>query len=168
MQLTGFDTILFTFQDPVLLVRELQDLVSTEHTDAEFDVEHVQPDRPSIENATRDQCAAAFSTSIHAILYIYFRTELRGHLEENGYVLTPFGDGSMALHVRHRRAIAFHMTGINEVHQNDGPVPPPEPYIGWMCSPLVYEVTLVTSGNPKDHDESRRMIEALINICIQK
>ncbi len=166
MEPTGQDTILFTFYEPTALVESLITWVKTLYPNSQFDIESVQTSQSTTENATLSQCIDMLSDSLHTILYIYSIPILREHLEENGYVLFNAEEGPAALHVRHRHGIVLHLDGVKEVHRNDGPASPPDPYVAWICSPVVYEITIVTSGNPSTHNASKLLVEAVVNICI--
>lgn len=166
MELTGRDTILFTFHEPVELVKSLIIWLKTLYPNSQFDIEPVQTNQPAIENATLSQCIDMLSNSMHTILYIYSVPILRKHLEVNGFILFNAQEGPAAIHIRQRHGIVLHLDGVKEVHRDDGPVSPPDPYVAWVCSPVVYEITIVTSGNPSTHIASKLLVEAVINICI--
>lgn len=166
MEPTGYDTILFTFSEPGSVIRATMDSLKREHSGLELDLEFVQPDRDSITNATTEQCLDAASSSLHLIIYIYLVSGLREHLEEKGYSIATSGEGPFALHVRRRQQIAFRLGAIDELYGNDGPGSPPEPYPGWLCSSVIFEITIVTPEDPTLHQPSRELVELLINSCI--
>lgn len=166
MEPTGYDTILFTFSEPRSVVRATLDSLRRAHTQLQVDLEFVQPDQHRITNATKEQCLEAVSNSPHTIMYIYLVAGLREHLEERGYTLATSGDGPFALHVRRRHRIAFHLGAIDELYGNDGPANPPHPYSGWLCSSVIYEITIVTPEDPSLHSPSKGLVELVINNCI--
>jgi hypothetical protein len=165
MEPTGYDTILFVFADLERVMQNILGSIRDIYTRAEFDLEHVRPDQDGIADANVEQCIAALSSE-HIIIYMYVAPHLRGYLEEHGYTLSPEGEGPFAMHVRRRYEIVFHMKGINECHDNSEPIKPPLPYNGWLCSPVVYEITIVTPGEPDQHHASKHLIELIINECI--
>ena len=90
------------------------------------------------------------------------------HMEDHAYVPMSNGAGPFAIHARVRRRVEFNCEGLDELRVTDDPLPvgrAPEPYRAWLCSPVVYEITAVTPGDPDEHPFSAWVLETVKRAC---
>src|SRR6185437_4076898 len=90
------------------------------------------------------------------------------HMDEAAYAPMPDGDGPFAVIARVRRDVEFEAAGLAELRAADhqpGGVRPPEPYRAWLCTPLVYEITAVTPGDPAGHPFSAWALNTVKRAC---
>ncbi|HEU5116803.1 MAG TPA: hypothetical protein VFT74_09030 [Isosphaeraceae bacterium] len=168
MEPTGYDTVLFSFADPVRVLRRVVDALHERSGGVvEFDLDFLPNDEPALTGPGRDELLGALSEREwrHCIVCIYQKPWMRQHLEDHVYTSGPEGDGPLALHVRRRCNASFELGLIREVSREESPVGPPLPYSGWLCSPLVYEWTVVTWESPERSRTCNGFVDLLIQGC---
>jgi len=92
---------------------------------------------------------------------------MRHHQETVGTLPMSDGDGPVALIYRRRPSLTLRLTGVTEFREPEmgGPMPP-KPYPAWLCSPNLYEVTLVSPGDPETHPFSAWLLEIVTQACL--
>jgi hypothetical protein len=101
-------------------------------------------------------------------LVFYRDAAMVRHMGEAGYVPMADGDGPFAVIARVRKDVEFEVSGLNEVHVTDDPpcpVGPPRPYRAWVCTPLVFEITAVTPGDPSRQPFASWVLDEVKRAC---
>lgn len=163
MEITGRDTMIFTLQGPREIYRRVAAGVLARWPTAL--IESLDDEESTAVPAA--QVARAQLPAEDGDLLFLRDVRMGGHLEEAGYVLMPDGDGPFAVLSRARRGVQLRCQEVEEVRVTDDPprVAPPEPYTGWLCSPLVYEITVVTPGAPEEDPFSRWVCDMVRAAC---
>jgi hypothetical protein len=148
MEITGWDRVVFTFEQPRLvflrvlaailsrwpaaLVQDLDDPKEGYLPAATFPEERL-PDGPGFLLFLRDQAMVR-------------------HMDDHAYAPMADGDGPFAVIARTRREVDFRISALTELRVTDERESignGPRPYPAWLCSPVVFEITLVSPGNPE-------------------
>jgi hypothetical protein len=100
---------------------------------------------------------------------IFYRDEaMARHGEEEAYVPMADGEGPFAVIARQREDVEFKISGLNERRAADhqrSVVQPPDPYQAWLCARLVVEITAVTPGDPQAHPFSSWVLAEVKRAC---
>jgi hypothetical protein len=90
---------------------------------------------------------------------------MKKHHEEQGYSLDASGEGPFPVHFRKRKEVVFELGNINERSCRDKTIGTIDPYSGWLCSPEVLEVSIVTPSNPENDLFSKWVVAQVISSC---
>jgi hypothetical protein len=165
MEITGYDLVVFTFEPPrqvftrilaSVLVRWPGALVQNLDGGAEA------PVTPGA-SLTPQQLPAG------AGVLLFLRDEaMNRHMEAHTYVPMADGEGPFAVWARVRREVELACSSVDELQVRDEPPRggrSPEPYPAWLCSPIVYEITAVTPGDPDEHPFSAWVLGVFKRAC---
>jgi hypothetical protein len=144
MEVTGWDTVIYTFERPGKVIRRILDAVLVRWPKA------LVLDDPKV------GCVAARSLgddhlTRERVDWILLRDQaMDGHMEKHAYALMADGDGPFGLLVRKRCAVEFRFENLAELQVTDEKprVGQIDPYPAWLCSPVVFEVSVVTPDDP--------------------
>jgi hypothetical protein len=147
MDVTGWDTVIFTFEQPRKVFRRVLGSVLLRWPSA------LILDDPKV------GYISARSIEDHGLPsetadWILLRDEaMEQHMVEHAYALMPDGDGPVGLLIAKRRFVEFRCDNVVELQVTDekpraGQV---DPYPAWLCSPIVFEVSVVTPGDPDEN-----------------
>lgn len=78
------------------------------------------------------------------------------------------GDGPFAIHSRVRRSVEFACAALDERQVTDveaNRFNAPDPYEAWICTPLIYEITVVAPDDPTSHGFSSWVLEIAKQAC---
>jgi hypothetical protein len=153
MEPTGFDTVIFTFVRPRLVFRQVVAAIATSWPASLVeDLDDRQAGSQTCSLVEEDRLPS------EAGVLLFLRDRMMAqHLEDHGYTPMDDGDGPFAVWFRKRAGVEFRLGCVNELHVEDNPprLGQVDPYPAWFCSPVVYEMTLVTPDNPEAHPFSK-------------
>jgi hypothetical protein len=89
-------------------------------------------------------------------------------MDEAAYAPMADGDGPFAVITRARRDVEFEASGLDELRAADhtpGGVRPPDPYLAWLCTPELVEVTVVTPDDPDSQGFSSWVLAEVKRAC---
>ncbi len=87
-------------------------------------------------------------------------------MAEAAYAPMADGDGPFAVIARARRKVEFRIARLEELRVAGEPeFPGVEPYAAWLCSPSVFEITLVTPDDPERQPFSVWACESVRQAC---
>ena len=166
MEITGCDLVIFTFELPrVVFTRVLAAVLAR---------------WPEALVTNLDEGAAAVSVAGREVLkdhlphgdgVLHFVRDMAmaRHMKDHAYISMRDGDGPFAIHARTRRGVEFECDRLNELQVTDEPpsqiAGAPDPYPAWICSPLLYEITAVTPGDPDTQPFSRWVLGMVRRAC---
>jgi hypothetical protein len=145
VEISGWDTIIFTFTPPHVVFERLLAAVLARWPAAIVDLEPAAAGLQPVAEITAAQCLKSEWPLFHR------DTAMAQHMQQHGYAPMADGDGPFAVIVRERKDIEFEIAGINELQAADHQQSvgqPPSGYHAWLCGPLVYEITAVTPSDP--------------------
>ncbi len=147
MEITGWDSVVFTFTPPREVFARVMASILTRWPSALVGGFDGPPSAPElVTEVPRERLPDG-----EGHLILYRDTAMARHMDEAAYVPMADGDGPFAVITRFRQGVEFEATKLEELCAADhdpGGVRPPAPYQAWLCTPLVVEVTAVTPGNP--------------------
>jgi hypothetical protein len=164
VEITGWDSIVFTFTPPRGVFARVFASVLARWPAALVD----GFDEPSSGPEPLAGVPAERLPNGPRHLLFYRDADMARHMDEAAYVPVADGDGPFAVITRIRRAVEFEVAGLDELHAADhdpGGVPPPDPYQAWLCTPEVVEVTAVTPGDPASHPFSSWVLAEVKRAC---
>jgi hypothetical protein len=147
MEITGWDTVVYTFEQPRMVFRRVLNTVLVRWPKAVV-LDEPKFDRVAVQTFDDDQLPYERADWIILRDHVMDR-----HMEKHAYSLMPDGDGPLGLLVRKRCAVEFQCEKLTEFQVNDEElrVGQIDPYPAWLCSPVVFEVTVITPGDPEKH-----------------
>ncbi len=170
MEITGCDLVIFTFEQPrVVFARVLASILERWPTAL---VEDLDFGAVAVAVPGRDLTVEQLPVEQGVLLFV--RDEVMGlHMENHAYTPMQDGDGPFAIHSRVRRSIEFSCSALDELQVIDVPVSfvnaslinAPDPYEAWICTPLIYEITVVTPDDPTSHGFSSWVLEIAKQAC---
>ena len=170
MELTGCDLVIFTFEQPrVVFARVLASIL--ERWPAAL-VEDLDFGSAAVAVPGRDLTVEQLPGEQGVLLFV--RDEAMSlHMENHAYTPMQDGDGPFAIHSRVRRSIEFSCSALDELQVIDVPasfvkaslVNAPDPYEAWICTPLIYEITVVAPDDPTSHGFSSWVLEIAKQAC---
>jgi hypothetical protein len=163
VEITGWDSVVFTFTPPrVIFARILASVLLRWPAALVENLDEPQSRPERIVGFPAERLPAA------AHLSFYRDAAMAGHLDEAGYVPMPDGDGPFGVIASLRRDVEFEMSGLNELSVVDE-LPrcalPPDSYQAWLCTPLVFEITAVTPGDPARDQFSSWVLSMVKRAC---
>lgn len=164
MEVTGWDTVIFTFTPPRDVFARVLAFTASRWPSAIFE--------GIMESRMSPGVIAGFPAeklpSGPGWLIFNRDAEMAHHLAQFAYEPMADGDGPFAVITRVRESVEFEVSGLDEVRAADhkllGPRPP-EPYCAWLCTPLVIDVTTVTPGDPATHPFSSWILAEVKRAC---
>jgi hypothetical protein len=164
VEVTGWDSVVFTLTPPREVFARLLAAILSRWPTALVDGLDEPPSGP--------EPVADFSTSrlpARAGHLLFYRDmAMARHMEKNAYVPMADGEGPFAVISRVRRDVEFVVSDLDELHVSDEPPRvgrAPDPYQAWLCTPLVYEVTAVTPGDPAEQPFSSWVLSEVKRAC---
>jgi hypothetical protein len=164
MEITGWDTVIFTFTAPRVVFERVAASVLSRWPAAL--VEGLRPAGAGSEPVAGLPVERFPAGPGHLIFYR--GVAMARHMEEAAYTPMADGDGPFAVITRARRGVEFAVSGLEERRAADhdaGGVRPPDPYRAWLCAPEVIEVTAVTPGEPESHPFSSWVLGEVKRAC---
>lgn len=162
MEITGWDTVLFTFTQPSAVFARVKRFVLERWPNAL--VEGIGEPTGTGRGALSALAEAELLAGVWHLIF-YRDAEMARHMEAEAYVPMADGDGPFAVITRERRDVEFAVAELDEVRAADRTFGVPEPYRAWLCSPLVIEVTTVTPADPERHAFSVWVLEETKKAC---
>jgi hypothetical protein len=170
MEITGCDLVIFTFEQPrVVFARVLASILKRWPMAL---VEDLDLGAATVPVPGRDLTIEQLPVDQGVLLFL--RDEAMNlHMENHAYTPMHDGDGPFAIHSRVRRSIEFACSALDEIQVIDEPVSfvktslvnAPDPYEAWICTPLIYEITVVTPDDPTSHGFSSWVMEIAKQAC---
>ena len=146
MDITGHDSIVFTFATPREIFSHILKSILTRWPAALIADANAPLSCEPIAGLPTDQLPDG-----EAFVLFYRDPAMLHHMEAAAYAPMPDGDGPFAVMTRLRRNIEFAISTLTELHAADhtaAGIPPPDPYPARLCSPTVLEVTTITPDDP--------------------
>jgi hypothetical protein len=148
MDITGCDLVVFTFTRPRdVYVRVLASILKR-WPGALMDDTDGPPCGKAVAGFPQDQLPDG-----EAFVIFYRDEAMVRHMEEAAYLPMADGDGPFAVAIRFRWDVEFAIWELDEKHAENhtpGGIRPPDPYLAWLCTPTLIEVTAVTPGHPDE------------------
>jgi hypothetical protein len=147
MEVTGWDSVIYTFEQPRSVFRRVLDAVLVRWPNA------LVLDDPKA-GCIATQTLGDNQLPRERADWIVLRDQaMHRHMDEHAYALMPDGDGPFGLLVRKRCTVEFQCESLAELQVTDEKprVGKIDPYPAWLCSPVVFEVSVVTPGDPVKH-----------------
>ena len=163
MDITGFDTVVFTRRRPRKVLRLVRAGVLARWPGALVDdLENPGPD-PGPVSALRPHRLPAKA----AHLLFHRDAAMARHMDAaGGYAPMADGDGPFAVTARPRRGVEFRLDRVTPVRAaGEADAAAGEPHPAWLCTPLVYEITVVTPGDPDADPFSAWASETVRQAC---
>jgi hypothetical protein len=164
VEITGWDSVVFTFTPPRVVFARILASVLLRWPAAlveNLDESQSGPERVVGFSAARLPTEAGD-------LSFYRDAAMAGHQDQAGYVSMPDGDGPFRVIARLRRDVEFEMSGLDELRVVDEPpggALPPDSYQAWLCTPVVFEITAVTPGDPTRDQFSSWVLSMVKRAC---
>jgi hypothetical protein len=139
MEITGWDTVIFTCQDPR---RSLLTVVSI--------LAEKWPNRIiELESPISQEIVPVLSRlkKENGFILVLRDKKMEKFTDENGFASLADGQGPIAFFYRTRGPAIFEIVKMKEVLRETEDLI--EPYSAWFSSKAFFEVTVVTPGNPK-------------------
>jgi hypothetical protein len=164
MEITGWDSVVFTFTPPHEVFVRVLAFVLGRWPAALVDGLGGPESRP--------EPVAGFSAErlpTGAGHLLFYRDEaMARHMDEAAYVPMADGDGPFAVIARVRRDVEFAMSALDELGVTDETLRvglPLDPYQAWLCTPLLFEITAVTPGDPTRQPFSSWVLGEIKRAC---
>jgi len=164
VEITGWDSIVFTFTPPrEVFARVLAAVLARWPAALVDDLDVPQSGPVPATGYTTEQLPAGAGH-----LLFYRDAAMARHMDDVPYAPMADGDGPFAVLTRDRRDVVFAVGRLDEAwaanHTPGGPLPP-DPYAAWLCSPLVWEVTAVTPDDPASQPFSSWVLAEVKRAC---
>jgi hypothetical protein len=166
MEITGCDQVIFTFESPHVVCTRVISAILLRWPNVivkNFDENGIE-----ILYQIGKLRGAAFPAAIHEMLLLRDE-DMKRHMTDHAYVPMADGDGPFAILSRVRRHVEFEFQGLIEKRVDDRPtsaaVSSILPYQAWLCTPRVFEITAVLSGDPQTHPFSTWLLEEVKQAC---
>lgn len=164
MEITGWDTVIFTCCPPRAVYRRILSAVLIRWPSALVEDLNA-PNAWSGPNPGESLLEEWLPSEAGRWLFLRDAAMSR-HMDDFGYVPMPDGDGPFAVLVRTRRGVEFRCDQLEERQViGEPPFPTVAPYSAWLCSPAVFEVTVVTPEDPERHGFSVWVCELVKRAC---
>jgi hypothetical protein len=163
MDITGHDSVIFTFAPPREIFAHILTSVLHRWPAALIADANSPLSGEPIAGLPPDQIPAG-----EAFALFYRDPAMLQHMEQAAYTPMPDGDGPFAVITRLRRDIEFAISTLTELHAADhtpGGIRPPDPYPTWLCSPTVLEVTTVTPDDPGSSPFAAWVLQQVKQAC---
>jgi hypothetical protein len=165
--MTGWDEVVYTFRPPREVHERFRAMLAARWPGAVVEDLDVPGSAPEpLAGYGRDRLPDPSGE----LLY-YRDAAMVRHMDEEAYVPMADGEGPFALISRVRREVELRIDGVHEVHKaREGPPDPlggkpPEPYLAYRSTPLVYEMTVVLPQCPEELPFSRWVLDRVIRAC---
>ena len=153
MEITGYDNVIFTCMNPRGPVREALECLKERWGGLKLTDGKLIP--LSIDE---------FSEECGFILAL--RDERMGQfMEEHGYEVMEDGDGPVAFLSRKRGPVSFELGNVKEVIKEDRLNI--DPYDAWLCSSILFEITVITPRSPSSDAFSAWIFERTRHACLK-
>jgi hypothetical protein len=164
VEITGWDSIVFTFTPPREVFARVRASILARWPAALVDGFDESPSGPKpLAGVPVERLPAG-----PGHLLFYQDAAMARHMNEAAYAPMADGDGAFAVATRVRRDVEFMVSGLDEWRAADRDpdgVRPPKPYLAWLCTPEVIEVTAVTPGDPESHPFSTWVLGEVKRAC---
>jgi hypothetical protein len=161
MDITGWDSVVFTFTSPREVFARMVESVLARWPAALVDGFDEPPTCPELVARVPSE---RLPTECGHLMF-YRDAVMARHMDEAAYVPMADGDGPFAVITRVRRGVEFKVSGLDELRAADHRVRPPNPYPAWLCTPELVEVTAVTPGDPATHTFSSWVLAEIRRAC---
>jgi len=99
-------------------------------------------------------------------LFVVRDREMEEFFLKNAFLAGADGEGAFGVLVRERRDVIFKLGEIDQLQVRDPGLGKVDPYPGWLCSPSVWEVTVMTVEDPAEHEFSKWVFDAVVGACV--
>ena len=164
METSGWDTVLFTFTPPREVFASVIASILTRWPSALVDDLNSYQSGPE---PIIDFHAERLPIKAGHLLF-YRDAAMAQHMEEVAYIPMSDGDGPFAVIARTRRDVEFQLSKLEERQVIDDPpcvVKPPDPYPAWLCTSMVFEITVVSPADPEQQAFSTWVLDAIKQAC---
>lgn len=166
MEITGFDTVIFTNRPPTEIVHSVFASVLKKWPKAKM-----QSFGSASDEHPPSEIADAGTFSIETLpqqdwwLLFYRDDAMIRHMEEFAYEPMADGDGPFTVIARPRAGVEFRIESLKELRLEAEPDRNIDPYPAWLCSPSLTEVTVVTPDDPETQPFSRWASDMVRRAC---
>jgi hypothetical protein len=164
MDITGWDTVVFTCCQPREVYRRILSAVEFRWPFAL--VEDLGDAKAWMGSASGKTLPDEWLPSQAGHLMFLRDEAMASHMNSVAYAPMSDGDGPFAVLARTRRGVEFRCELLDEREViGEPPFPKVEPYSAWLCSPELYEITVVTPDDPERHGFSIWTCELVRRAC---
>ena len=166
MDPNGFDTVLFTANKSLELIRSVTKSVGMRWDDYIIDVDADDNMMRSSLSAVDHRLFTGVELATHTIVTLLKDEQMESFFNKRSYELMANGEGAISYHFRHRQKIMFRLGELTEVRRGEGEKLAVAPYNAWLCSGTILELTVVTPANPASDPFSKWAVQLLIDACL--
>lgn len=162
MEITGWDSVIFTTSDPRRIAVELFNALKGRWP--QFLILLPEPDLGDLSPGSfysSDQLPDEKSE-----FYVVRDTAMSTHADEHGYDPMVDGDGPFMLMYGPSELINYKLEGVTHPPNPPNAIQAPDPYPARLCSPALREITLVTPGDVEVHEFSHWLYSQLCDACM--
>ncbi len=166
MDVTGWDTVIFTCRQPREIYRRVLACIAQRWPEALVDITvdgRLGSGTPPVplRGVSSERLPAEEGDA-----FFYRDAAMIRHTDEFAFAPMADGDGPFMVASRVRPNVVFRVDRLEELRPIDWPeFPKMEPYSAWVCSPSLYEITVVTPGDPEEHAFSVWACEIVRRAC---
>jgi hypothetical protein len=162
MEITGWDSVVFTSLGPREVYRFVLASVLRRWPQAIVD----DLDDPQAEPLAVETFPDEHLPSERGYLLFLRDAAMTRHMDNSAYMPMSDGDGPFAILARIRQGVEFRCEQLAELRvANEPEFPKVNPYSAWLCSPSLFEITLITPENPELHAFSIWAFETVKQAC---
>ena len=164
MEITGCDSVVFTFSSPPGVFARVLASTVARWPDSLVDVDGPNAALVPASSYPRERLPAGVGW-----LLFYRDHAMVRHMDRAAYAPMADGDGPFSVVARVRRGVEFEASGLEESRVTDDPprgAGKLNPYRAWLCSPMVYEFSAVTPGDPDEHPFSTWVLNVVKRACV--
>lgn len=158
----GYDTIFFTGVSPSKVISNILSVLVRRWPSM---LMMVEPGSEELQNGCLPS-ADSFTLEWGGF-YIARDAEMQEHSELTGGTLMPDGEGSIDIFYSIEKQLDFRITVESEVSKKDLFAARP-PYVAWLCSDIIYSITVVTPENPNSDPFSGWMCGLVKAACLNQ